>query len=55
MLDDIVRFLGMTILCLHQDNMEIKKDVVKIRKILYYMKHPFEAVRKAGRKISGKK
>ena len=55
MLDDIVRFLGMTILSLHQDNMEIKKDVVKIRKILYYMKHPFEAVRKAGRKISGKK
>lgn len=55
MMDDLIRFVGLTGIALHQENQEIRQSIKDIKKMLFSVRHPIRAVFKLFRRLrSGK-
>lgn len=55
MMDDLIRFVGLTGIALHQENQEIRQSIKDIKKMMFSVRHPIRAVFKLFRRLrSGK-
>lgn len=46
MTDDLARFMGLTMMRLHQETLDLKREIDRQKKIVYYVKHPLKAAEK---------